>query len=155
MVANRERRYRTEKILLSQRLHLITGKGGVGKSVISISLILKDYLLRLRYNLDGIFINRLCLSCNNGEGCNLQNLPAHKAEGLINSVSDDRLRESIQRHFIRGIDARREILKKFKDFLDKYQNDLNLFEVPGMTGYIRSTQDILELYRGIRRLVKR
>lgn len=38
MVSNRERGYRTEEILLRQRLHLITGKGGVGKSVISISL---------------------------------------------------------------------------------------------------------------------
>lgn len=119
------------------------------------TIILKDYLLQLRYNLDGIFINRLCLSCGDGEDCNIRNLPLDRAEGLINSVTDDKLREIIQRHFIRGIDARREILKKVEEFSDKYQNDLNLFEVPEMTGYIKSPQDILELYRGIKRLVKR
>lgn len=119
------------------------------------TIVLKDYLSKLKYNLDGIFINRLCLSCNKGEACSIQRLSVEDIEGLINSVPDERLRQIVQKYFIGNMTDRREILMKVEEFLDKHQDNLNLFEVLEMTGYIRSPQDLLELYSGIKTLVRK
>ncbi|MCX7957896.1 MAG: hypothetical protein N3B13_02525, partial [Deltaproteobacteria bacterium] len=116
--------------------------------------LLIKYISELGYHLDGIFVNRLCSFCGESEECNIQKTPIELFERQTDEIKDERLRGLIQKYFINHIKARREIIRRIEGFTALYRGNTNIFAVPEMTGYIKSTGDIFGLFDGIRTLEK-
>ncbi len=116
--------------------------------------LLVRYISELGYRLDGIFVNRLCSSCGGPAICNMQNISEESVERQIDETSDERLRMLLKKHFLGSLRAKREVIEKIRDFTTTYKGNTNIFAVPEMTGYVKSTADIMELFNGIRTLEK-
>ena len=113
------------------------------------SKALIKYLRNLRYQLDGVFINRLCLACGGLKLCNLRRLSDKDTNSVIDSIPDNRLRDLVKNHFERQLKEKTIILKKTEEFIRDIGKDIDIFAVPEMTGYIKSSEDILEISNGI------
>ncbi|MCX7944884.1 MAG: AAA family ATPase [Deltaproteobacteria bacterium] len=112
--------------------------------------ILMEYLSNHRYQVDGIFINRLCSFCGAPIICMAQSDNTESPYLVVADIKDAKLQELIQRYFVGNISLRKEIIKNVEQFLAQYKNKVNIFAVPEMAGYIKSTSDIIELLEGIR-----
>lgn len=113
--------------------------------------LLTEYLFRLNYNLDGILVNRLCSFC---ESCSLAS-GDNTMEYYLKDISDVKLKSLIERYFSGHIRAKREALKEIERFVHRHQKAGNVFVAPEMAGYIKSQDDILKVFEGIRTLVTR
>jgi len=117
--------------------------------------ILIDYIAKLHYQLDGIFVNRLCSLCEGGGLCNIQDSAYELFETQIDMIADEYLKGIIKRYFLGHLKYKKEVFKKIGEFTLRYKGNTNVFAVPEITGYIKSTDDIVELFTGIRTLVLR
>ena len=116
------------------------------------SKVLIKYLNDLKYQLDGVFINRVCLNCGGLKYCNLRGRQEIDPESLIDSITDSRLKEIVKTYFKQHIREQMNILKRTKEFINEIGSGINIFAVPEMSGYIKSTEDILEIFKGIESL---
>lgn len=114
--------------------------------------ILSEYLKKLNYQLDGILINRLCFACGENQLCKMKDIEEDILEREIDKIQDEKLKRLIQKYLKEHISTKSGLFKNIEEFASRYKNFTNIFAVPDMTGYIKSTEDILSLLNGLRRI---
>lgn len=114
--------------------------------------ILIKYINELKYNLDGIFFNRLCSFCGDSIPCSIQIIKDESIERDIEAIKDQRLKELIKNHFVNHFKAKREVLKNINDFMKGFSGETNIFASPEMPGYIKSINDIIDIFNGLKTL---